>query len=56
MFNKLMALIDAVKLIGYITNVSMSDTYASIDFHNNDTEYMLTLMATKKEENKNDSV
>lgn len=56
MFEKLMTLIGAVKLMGYITNVSMSDTYASIDFHNNDTEYLLTLMATKKEEKKDDSV
>ena len=55
MFNKLMALIETVKLLGYITNVSMSANYASIDFHNGDTKYLLTLMATK-EENENDPV
>lgn len=55
MFEKLMALIETVKLLGYITNVSMSETYASIDFHNNNTKYLLTLMATK-EEKENDSV
>lgn len=55
MFDKLMALIDTIKLLGYITNVSMSNTYASIDFYNGDTKYLLTLMATK-EEKENDSV
>lgn len=55
MFEKLMSLINTVNLMGYITNISMSDTYASIDFFNGDTKYMLTLMATK-EENENESV
>ena len=55
MFLNLMALIDAVRCLGYITNVSMNDTYASIDFHNNDTKYLLTLMATKMEEGEADA-
>ena len=55
MFNKLIALLDAVRLMGYITNVNMSETYASIDFHNDGTKYLLTLM-TIKEEKENDSV
>lgn len=49
MFNKLIALLNAVKLIGYITNVSMSETYVSIDFHNDGTKYLLTLMTIKEE-------
>ena len=53
MFEKLMSLIGVVKMMGYITNVTMSSTFASIDFHNNDTEYMLTITATKKEEKEN---
>ena len=55
MFQKLMDLIEEVQHMGYITNVSMSNTYASIDFYNGDTKYLLTLMATK-EENENDPV
>ena len=50
-----MNLINTVKFMGIITNVSMSDTYASIDFVNEDTKYMLTLMAVK-EEKEDDSV
>lgn len=50
MFNKLIALLDAVRLMGYITNVNMSETYASIDFHNDGTKYLLTIMAIKEEE------
>ena len=55
MFNKLIALLDVVKRIGYITNVNMTETYASIDFHNDGTKYLLTLM-TIKEEKENDSI
>ena len=50
MFKKLMDLIGTVRLMGLITNVSMSETYASIDFVNDGTKYMLTLMAVKEEE------
>ena len=50
MFKKLMDLIGCVRLMGYITSVNMSETYASIDFHNDGTKYLLTLMAIKEEE------
>lgn len=55
MFKKLMSLLETVKLMGCITNVNMSETYASVDFHNDGTKYLLTLM-TIKEEKENDSV
>ena len=54
MFKKFMALINAVDLIGYITNISMGEVYGSIDFYHGDTKYLLTLTALKEEE-KNDA-
>lgn len=56
MFNKLIHLINAVKLMGYITHVNMSETYVSIDFNNDGTKYLLTLMAIKEEKENVDSV
>ena len=56
MFKKFIALINAVDLIGYITNINMGDVFGSIDFYHGDTQYMLTLTAIQKEETNNDSV
>ena len=53
MFSKVMTIINAIANIGNVTNISMSETYASIDFTKCGEKYLVTIM---KEENKNDSV
>lgn len=49
---------DFIRLLEYlnlyadnITNISMSETYASVDYVINGTKRMLTIMTTKEEEN-----
>lgn len=56
MFNKLIHLMNAVKLMGYITHVNMSEDYVSIDFHNEGTKYLLTVMTVKEKSEDADSV
>ena len=53
MFNYVMTLINAIANYGNITNISMSETYASIDFTKSGEKYLVTIM---KEEKKNDPV
>ena len=53
MFNKVMTIINAIANYGNITNISMSETYASIDFTKSGEKYLVTIM---KEEKKNDTV